>query len=168
MKTWIVSLLASACLVSSMPAFAKVATSDLVLGGVALRSRLSELEALYGTPTRHTATGFWYRLAYYGDTLLVTIDAKTAEERANHGLSRVYGISVRSQNGLATPKGIRVGSTKSEVRAAYGEPDDTQRREFYEYWVYLDGDNPRQADFLRLRFVGDVVTELGIHVNTGE
>ena len=168
MKKWIVALLASACLVSSMPAFAKVATSDLVLGGVALGSRLSELEAIYGTPTKHTATGFWYRLAYYGETLLVTIDAKTAEEKANHGLSRVYGISVKSQNGLATPKEIRVGSTKSDVRAAYGEPDNTQRRAFDEYWVYLDGDNPRQAAFLRLRFVGDVVTELGIHVNTGK
>lgn len=168
MKKWIVSLLASACLVSSMPASAKVATSDLVLGGVALRSRLSELEAIYGTPTKHTATGFWYRLAYYGETLLVTIDAKTAEERANHSLSRVYGISVKSQNGLATPKGIRVGSTKSELRAAYGEPDATQRREFYESWLYRDGDNPRQASLLVLHFVGDVVTELGIHVNTGE
>ncbi len=168
MKKWIVPLLASACLVSAMPAFAKVATSDLVLGGVALQSQLSELEALYGTPTKHTATGFWYRLAYYGDTLLVTIEAKTAEEKANHSLSRVYGISVKSQNGMATPKGIRVGSTKSEVLAAYGHPDATQRREFYDSWVYRDGDNPREASLLVLRFVGDVVTELGIHVNTGE
>jgi hypothetical protein len=70
-----------------------------------------------------------------------------------------------SSSEVATSRGIRVGSAKDDVIAAYGEPaEDTGTLLIYELPVVIDGHQKASLSFL---FGGDAVTAFWLAIDRG-
>ena len=166
-KYWIIAgMLTGVLSFSAFPVHALIDSDDLVLGGVTLGESYEEVEAQYGPPTQRKIGGFWYGSIYYGDTVQMTIEP----DRDKPDTYYIYGVTSRGNNGLATPKGITVGSTEEEVLEAYGGPDRT----FFDHgdggqnYMYYDNENFKRGAYLLVHMHQGVVASLTIHVNTGE
>ena len=109
---------------------AAVPQSELVLGGIEYNASRTYLESVYGTPTedelKHSNLfAGEVRELEYGDSFeLLLVDGA------------VQNIEISRHNGIKTPKGIEVGSTLADVKAAYGEPDRVRHND---YIYYVDG-----------------------------
>ena len=165
-KTWMACILTGMMSLVAYPAHALVDTSDLVLGGVTLGEAYEDVEALYGPPTSRRIGGYWYGVINYGDSVHMTIQP----DRDNPDQFYIYGVTSDGANGLATPKGITVGSTVDELLEAYGAPDRSgfDRSDGGEYYMYYDNENQRRGSYLWCNIKNGVVTKITIHVNTGE
>lgn len=123
---------------------------QFALGGIPLYADVDYVKSVYGEPDRidyHAGTpnsgdvpGYFY---YYGTSFLVFISASDG---------KVYSLVTTANNGIATPAGIHVGSTVSELFAAYNKrPSFTNSKQLggksysfsigasYDLVFYIDG-----------------------------
>ena len=86
-------------------ASAEISEEDVVLGGLVPRTDLSNAFAIYGNPDRAENQRY-----YWGDGFKVITN--------NRNMMTI--IITTADNGIATPTGLHVGSTVSEMYMIYG------------------------------------------------
>jgi len=91
-------------------ASAEISEEDVVLGGLVPRTDLSNAFAIYGNPDRAENQRY-----YWGDGFKVITNNR----------NMMTMIITTADNGIATPTGLHVGSTVSEMYMIYGRPDET-------------------------------------------
>ena len=91
-------------------ASAEISEEDVVLGGLVPRTDLSNAFAIYGNPDRAENQRY-----YWGDGFKVITNNR----------NMMTMIITTAYNGIATPTGLHVGSTVSEMYMIYGRPDET-------------------------------------------
>ncbi len=141
MKKQIAAALFLAALFLGPAAEAKISASRMALGGITPGSTEDYLLKTYGppksveksySPTRKDAV----REYNYGDSFFVTVQEGTR--------SVIWLMSQERHNDIATPDGIKVGSTLDDVLRAYGEPDLRQIDGDVDYlWYMADGTENR-------------------------
>ena len=124
-------------LCATTTAFAQIADSEAVLGGIRPTTSLDYIKEIYGEPTNESAAE--YALAWDEYTKTVeygnSVNILTSSPNEN-GPYKVLKIKVYSNNGFTTPRGLHVGSTRKEVYAAYGKPDRFQEQGIYANIIY--------------------------------
>lgn len=84
---------------------------QMALGGITIRMPKDSVIAMYGQPVSVDQYGFKY--GRYGTQFDINFIS---------GLE-VYGVFVSGNNGIATPAGIKVGMSYSDVIRLLGKPD---------------------------------------------
>lgn len=103
--------------VISVPCFA-ISTDDLSIGNVRLFQPLSDVISVYGSPVTSRnmpANGGWteYTFVHDGNKIEIGIPA---------GGDSVISISVSGNSNFATKAGIKIGSSITDIKNAYGVP----------------------------------------------
>ena len=124
MKKFFFALICSVVL-NFMTAEARIDDSRIALGGIVPGARLYEVIAMYGQPTEKEISN---RLdnkpyVYYGTDKSRVVLAMYGVGLSYEGTEGVRTIGVKSDNGFATPDGIKVGMPAAVLIEKYGEPD---------------------------------------------
>lgn len=90
---------------------AAVPESELSLGGIYYQAPKSYVEGIYGSPTSIGHGGYYEDIWRYGESVSIGFVH-----------NKVRNISVRANNGFATPAGVTVGMKRSTVYKIYGNP----------------------------------------------
>ncbi|HEC79281.1 MAG TPA: tetratricopeptide repeat protein [candidate division WOR-3 bacterium] len=95
------------------------------LGGIYIGMPEDSVRSILGEPDEQVALEKLFALSYYNHNIVVFLREKEVS-------------GVLAQNGFSgkTSKGIGIGSPASEVRAAYGLPDDIVQQKDQEQWIY--------------------------------
>ena len=100
---------------------ARIANSQVALGGITYRSDISRVIRIYGQPSRISGNSY-----YWGTSFEVFNDN-----------GKVFGITTTANNGIETPAGIHVGMAESVITQTYGRAEDTgtdsSGRKYYGY-----------------------------------
>ena len=105
-------------LAANLCSAARLPDADYALGGIKFGSDADYVKSVYGDPdwveyyAGTPGSGdipLW--IYHYGDSFIVGIETKR---------STVSSMLTSADNGIATPRGIRVGSTLTEIQRAYG------------------------------------------------
>lgn len=97
---------------------ASISVDDCVLGGISLYSDDAYVKSVYGEPTKIERSRLLDApVYYYGDSFFISFNS---DEKTS-----VYAMYTTANNGIATSKGIAVGSRRSDVLNAYGTPTRT-------------------------------------------
>lgn len=133
-KSLAAALSLTALLLLYQPAEARVPDSALALGGISIGSTEAYVKATYGKPKTLTRTYYAPRKSYireynYGNSFYISILESTGT------VFRM--MSMDHHNNVATPKGIKIGSTLQELLRAYGNPDLRQIDGEVDHYWYL-------------------------------
>lgn len=125
------ALVLLACLIFGLPAAqAGIDDSKIALGGIAPADKTSKVISIYGQPDdRELLKSFRY-IAYGKPTSNVIFGLYP--ETVGIGISgqeTVISIEVNSNNGFATPDGVKVGTPESVLYEKYGKPDSVSVNE---------------------------------------
>ena len=100
---------------------ARIADSQVALGGITYRSDISRVIKIYGQPTRINGNSY-----YWGTSFEIFNDS-----------GKVFGITTTANNGIETPAGVHVGMSESAITQTYGKAEDTgtdsSGRKYYGY-----------------------------------
>lgn len=104
---------------------ARIDDSRIALGGIIPGSRLSDVIAMYGEPDEKVVSDRWtYKsYVYYGTGKNRVVLEMYGVGLSYKGTEGVRTIGVESDNGFATPDGIKVGTPAAMLVEKYGEPD---------------------------------------------
>ena len=117
LKKLLISSLAAFFITVTVPCFAKMTKEDMVVGGLYIGQRYSEVMDIYGRPS-----GIMKETEEQG-RVFSFID-NGAEFNVRIVNDHVAGVEVFGKNTISTKAGIRIGATVKEVRKTYGEPDE--------------------------------------------
>ena len=118
LKKLFVLSLATIFITVSVPCFAQLPKEDLVVGGLYIGQKFSEVMEMYGRPS-----GIMKETEDPGRVFSFTEENGT-EFNVHIIDDRVAGVELFGKNSLSTKAGIRIGSTVKNVKRAYGNPDD--------------------------------------------
>ena len=118
LKKLFVLSLATIFITVSVPCFAQLPKEDMVVGGLYIGQRFSEVMEMYGRPS-----GIMKETEDPGRVFSFTEENGT-EFNVHIIDDRVVGVELFGKNSLSTKAGIRIGSTVKNVKRAYGNPDD--------------------------------------------
>ena len=119
LKKLVTSSLATLAIAVSVPCFAQIPSSIMMIGGLYIGQSFSEVVSVYGKPVAErepAGRGMMYTFAKNGTTLNVRIVSDKVSE-----------VTVNETNGPSTISGIKIGSTLEEVKKTYGNPDEEGR-----------------------------------------
>lgn len=104
---------------------ARIDDSRIALGGIIPGSRLSDVIAMYGEPDEKVVSDRWtYKsYVYYGTGKNRVVLEMYGVGLSYKGTEGVRTIGVESDNGFATPDGIKVGMPATALLEKYGKPD---------------------------------------------
>ena len=114
-KKLVTSAIMTLLVMTSASAFAQISKSELNIGGIYYGQPFSEVVSRFGEPMQRVSTypkGF---AAIYRNNFNVT----SSENR--NGI--VVGVSVNTGSTLRARTGVGLGSSVSDIKASYGEPD---------------------------------------------
>lgn len=162
----LVAVAAAALLFPAVTSFAMVEEADLVLGGVVVGESVSDALGIYGDPEKITVPALNYcdGILNYGKGFNISYD----ESKEDPADGTVVAVDTTAENGVATSKGIQVGSTADDVLAAYGEPDNISGGGSYQRYAYYTGSNPRKDSHLMIFLKDNVVQHITVGYATGE
>ena len=114
---------------------ARIANSQVALGGIVPGCKMSSVISIYGQPDEiDISNKYDLKLCYYGkknenaDDKRVTIELSPNSVGLNFtDKALVQRVKVVSNNGFKTPDNIHVGSSLDEVLSIYGKPDYENR-----------------------------------------
>ena len=119
-------------LAANLCAAARLPDADYALGGIKFGADADYVKSVYGEPDwvdYHEGTPYsgdiplW--IYHYGDSFVVAIEATRMS---------VSSMMTTADNGIATPRGIHVGSTLTDIQRAYGTlPQGFKRNGSYCY-----------------------------------
>lgn len=116
---------------------ARIHESEFVLGEIATGDSMDKVRRIYGEPSKSIPGEIsayesrWYTY-YYGDGNFYVETSKSK----NHDI--VLVVVTTANNGIATKAGIKVGMTKQQLVAAYGNPDKIETKsDGSQYFGYL-------------------------------
>ena len=118
LKKLFVLSLATIFITVSVPCFAQLPKEDMVVGGLYIGQKFSEVMEMYGRPS-----GIMKETEDPGRVFSFT-EENGAEFNVHIIDDRVAGVELFGKNSLSTKAGIRIGSTVKNVKRAYGNPDD--------------------------------------------
>ena len=118
LKKLFVLSLATVFITVSVPCFAQLPKEDMVVGGLYIGQKFSEVMEMYGRPS-----GIMKETEDPGRVFSFTEENGT-EFNVHIIDDRVAGVELFGKNSLSTKAGIRIGSTVKNVKRAYGNPDD--------------------------------------------
>jgi len=108
--------------------------AEIALGGIMVGTPRSEVEAIYGAPTKRTDPvkgamfGEMMDTYTYGTSFQVIFVKDT-----------VMYLNTNAHNGIATPAGVPVGDPADKIMQTYGKPwRDTKYEDGKENFVYRD------------------------------
>ena len=87
-----------------------VAPEQMYLGGLTCGQTRDQVERMYGEPTVYSNKEY-----IYGESLIITF------EQFKEG-KLIWRIVTNANNGIATPAGVRVGTSENTLKKIYGEP----------------------------------------------
>lgn len=90
---------------------AKISDDRIAIGGICAGQTPSQVQAVYGNPVRNSGD-YWY----YNKSDSTQFEIFFENNAVSH-------VRTAGNTGLATPDGIKVGSSKDDVVTAYGKPD---------------------------------------------
>ncbi len=133
-KKMAVSAIMMVALLTGGAVEARVPDSALALGGISIGSTEAYVKATYGKPKTMSREYYAPRKEYiheynYGDSFYISILESTGT------VFRM--MSMDHHNNVATPKGIKIGSTLQDVLRAYGNPDLRQIDGEVDHYWYL-------------------------------
>ena len=112
-------------------ASAKLDDSEITLGGLGFGMDISYAKSIYGTPDKIKTEPMKSGVCWYcwGKGFTVTVYSR------DH---MIVGVTTEANNGIATPRGVHVGTKESELFEIYGQPDyhGTKGNNFQEYYNY--------------------------------
>jgi len=123
LKKYFVLSLATLLITVSVPCFAQMPKEDMVVGGLYIGQRFSEVMEMYGRPS-----GIMKETEVPGRMFSFTEENGT-EFNVRIIDDRVAGVELFGKNSLSTKAGIQIGSTVRHVKRAYGKPDDQRGTE---------------------------------------
>ena len=110
MKKVLLALLLSLSVVSV--ADAKVSEDRIAIGGIQAGQTPAQVVAVYGEPVSRSGNDYWF----YNKTGSTSFEIRFVNNAVHH-------VRTSGNTGLATPDGIKVGSSKDDIINAYGQPD---------------------------------------------
>lgn len=121
----------------------RIPNSEFVLGNIALDDSIEHVKGVYGTPTDIKVVNNQYvnsTTLKYGNSLIIVLYN-----------GKVGDILTTSNNGIATPSGIHVGSTVVDVNKMYGKPETNvegfeHRKDIITFKNSIDKNNPYVYD----------------------
>ena len=114
-KKLLAASLTALAITVSVPCFAQIPSSIMIIGGLYIGQSFSEVVSVYGKPVAEkepAGRGMMYTFAKNG----TTFDVRICNDKVSE-------IDVFKSNGPSTISGIRIGSTLNEVKNTYGKPD---------------------------------------------
>ena len=115
LKKLLAASLTALAITVSVPCFAQIPSSIMIIGGLYIGQSFSEVISVYGKPVAErepAGRGMMYTFAKNG----TTFDVRICNDKVSE-------IDVFKSNGPSTISGIRIGSTLNEVKNTYGKPD---------------------------------------------
>ena len=111
MKSWhrIIGVVLVCLSVASACFAARIAESEIAIGGISFGSDESYIHNIYGNPSESKYFGK-YKTISYGKSFFVTFNPQ----------GKIHSVETTANNGLRTPSGIGVGMTKNDVFNRYG------------------------------------------------
>ena len=110
MKKVLLALLLSLSVVSV--ADAKISEDRIAIGGIYAGQTQEQVKEIYGNPVRKSQGEFWFYNQNENTKFEIYFENKV-----------VRHVRTKGNTGLATPDGIKVGSSKDDIINAYGQPD---------------------------------------------
>ena len=97
-----------------------VSKEDFVIGNIRLGQPLAEVIAKYGQPVRQEQSNEYSRYYFVkeGNAKWFLVDTAPTDDKS------VLCVALNGDVKMATKAGIKTGSTGSELKKAYGEPDE--------------------------------------------
>lgn len=92
---------------------AKLPGEQMALGGITLGMSKQQVYAIYGKPVALGRNGFVIEYGRYGTTFQIRVSDREPVRR----------VCVVGNNGIATPAGVKVGTSYDEVIRLLGKPD---------------------------------------------
>ena len=125
-RKFIVSVVVAVLTMVATTCFAKVSMSDLNIGGIYFGQSWSEVVAKYGQPIRQepNAPKGYFDVFRYGNSTFRVLKSKN---------ETIVKMGTDEGCPLATKAGIGIGSTLSDIKSAYGEPDKFITLDAYKY-----------------------------------
>ncbi|MBR4907997.1 MAG: DUF4309 domain-containing protein [Acidaminococcaceae bacterium] len=99
----------------SVPCFAQIPSSIMIIGGLYIGQSFSEVISVYGKPVAErepAGRGMMYTFTKNG----ASFDVRICNDKVSE-------VAVNQINGPSTISGIKIGSTPEEVTKTYGKPD---------------------------------------------
>ena len=119
LKKLLATSLTALAITVSVPCFAQIPSSIMIIGGLYIGQSFSEVVSVYGKPVAEmgpAGRGMMYTFTKSGKTLNVRIVNDKVSE-----------VTVNQMNGPSTISGIRIGSTLDEIKNTYGNPDEVNK-----------------------------------------
>lgn len=119
LRKLLASSLTALAITVSVPCFAEIPSSIMIIGGLYIGQSFSEVVSVYGKPVAESepaGRGRMYTFTKNGTELNVRIVSDKVSE-----------VDVFKVNGPSTISGIRIGSTPEEVTKTYGKPDEEEK-----------------------------------------
>ena len=114
-KKLLAASLTALAITVSVPCFAQIPSSIMIIGGLYIGQSFSEVVSVYGKPVAEkepAGRGMMYTFAKNG----TSFDVRICNDKVSE-------VDVFKGNGPSTISGIRIGSTLNEVKNTYGKPD---------------------------------------------
>ena len=137
MKKYALLLLGTLVLTTGT-AFGKISDDRIALGGIAIGCSEEYVREVYGPPKTvgrefYAPRGQYIREYQYGDSFSLSFLEDGTVFRM---------MSMELPNGIATPDGICVGSSYTDILTRYGEPDLRQiDGEVDHFWYFGEGES---------------------------
>ena len=115
LKKLLAASLTALAITVSVPCFAQIPSSIMIIGGLYIGQSFSEVVSVYGKPVAErepAGRGMMYTFAKNG----TTFDVRICNDKVSE-------VAVNQMNGPSTISGIKIGSTLNEVKNTYGKPD---------------------------------------------
>ena len=106
-----------------------ITKEDLNIGGVYIGQPFSAVTAIYGKPVTTKEEGapkMYFRHSFASNGTI--FDVLTGGNYYTKVPSDVFCVVVSGNNGIATSKGIKVGSTLKDITNVYGTPNRTTQQ----------------------------------------
>lgn len=115
LKKLLAASLTALAITVSVPCFAQIPSSIMIIGGLYIGQNFSEVVSVYGKPVAErepAGRGMMYTFTKNG----ASFDVRICNDKVSE-------VAVNQINGPSTISGIRIGSTLEEVKKTYGKPD---------------------------------------------
>lgn len=119
LKKLLVSSLTTLVIAVSLPCFAQIPSSIMIIGGLYIGQNFSEVISVYGKPVAEKVPA--------GRGKMYTFTKNGTEFNVRILNDKVSEVDVFKVNGPSTISGIRIGSTPEEVTKTYGKPDEEDK-----------------------------------------